>query len=198
MSFSEKIYRVLLLAYPRDYRSRYAEPMEQLFRDRLRQAHSFTDLVSLWCRMLADWAVSLPACYWERIRPLHTRFDALANPARRCIFFARSEASSFSRREITVEHLLLGVLREEPSLVPGVALEAVVRTIEASEPAGRRVPPMEDLQLSVEAIRVIAAAKEIAHAAGRDVAPADLARGILREANTLAACLLREHISDHA
>ena len=199
MSFSEKMYRVLLLAYPRDYRSRYAEPMEQLFRDRLRQAHSFTNLVSLWCRMLADWAVSLSACYWERIRP-HTRFGSLADPARRCIFFARSEASSFSRREITVEHLLLGVLREDPSLVSGVALEAVVRTLEASEPAGRRVPPRrEDLRLSEEAIRVIAAAKEIAHAAGRrEVAPADLARGILREANTLAARLLREHISDRA
>jgi translation elongation factor EF-Tu-like GTPase len=74
----------------------------------------------------------------------------------------------------------------------------VVRTIEASEPAGRRVPPMEGLRVSVEAIRVIAAAREIAHTAGRDIAPADLARGILCEANTLAARLLREHISDRA
>jgi ATP-dependent Clp protease ATP-binding subunit ClpA len=172
--------------------------MEQLFRDRLRQVHSFADFVALWRRILADWAVSVPARYWERIRP-HTRLGSLADPARRCIFFARSEASSFSRREITVEHLLLGVLREDPSLVSGAALEAVVRTIEASEPAGRRVPPMEDLRLSEEAIRVIAAAREIAHTAGRrKVAPADLARGILREANTLAARLLRHHMSDRA
>lgn len=197
MNFSEKIYRVLLQAYPLDYRSRYAEPMEQLFRDRLREVRSLADLVVLWRRTLADWAVSVPARYWERVRA-HTRFGSLADPARRCIFFARSEASSFSRREITVEHLLLGVLREEPSLVPGVALEPVVRTIEASEPAGRRVPPMEDLRLSVDAIRVIAAATEIAQTAERDVTPADLARGILSEANTLAARLLREHISDRA
>src|SRR5262245_17594067 len=85
MSLSEKMYRVLLRTYPRDYRSRYAEPMEQLFRDRLRQVHSFTGFVSLWRRMLADWAVSLPARYWEQLRPLHTRFDAPANPGRRCI-----------------------------------------------------------------------------------------------------------------
>jgi hypothetical protein len=171
--------------------------MEQLFRDRVHDVHSFAEFVALWRRTLADWAVSVTARYWERVSP-HTRFGSLADPARRCIFFARCEASSFSRCEITVEHLLLGVLREEPSLVSGVALEAVVRTIEASEPAGRRVPPMEDLRVSVEAIRVIAAAREIAHTAGRDIAPADLARGILREATTLAGRLLREHISYRA
>lgn len=196
MSLSEKMYRLLLRAYPRDYRNRYAEPMEQLFRDRRRQVHSFTDFVALWRRMLADWAVSVPARYWERVGA-HIHSSPLADPARRCLFFARSEASSFSRREITVEHLLLGVLREEPSLVSEAALEAVVRAIEASEPAGRRVPPMEDLRLADEAIRVIDAARKIAHTAGRqDVSPADLARGILREENTLAARLLREHISD--
>jgi hypothetical protein len=197
MSFSEKIYRVLLRAYPRDYRSRYAEPMEQLFRDRHREVHTFVGLVAFWRRTLADWAVSVPARYSEQVRP-HTRFGSLADPARRCIFFARSEASSFSQREITVEHLLLGVLREEPSLVAAMALETVVGTIEGSEPAGRRVPPMEDLRLSVEATRVIAAATEIAQTAGRKVAPADLAKGILREADTLAARLLHEHISDRA
>lgn len=48
-----------------------------------------------------------------------------------------------------------------------------------------------------EAVGVIAAAREIAHTAGRrEVSPADLARGILHEENTLAGRLLREHISD--
>jgi hypothetical protein len=113
--------------------------MEQLFRDRLRRVHSFTYFVALWRRMLVDWVVSVPARYWERVgAPIHS--SSSADPERRCLFFARSEASSFSWREITVEHLLLGVLREEPSLVSGVVLEAVVRAIEASEPAGRRVP----------------------------------------------------------
>jgi ATP-dependent Clp protease ATP-binding subunit ClpA len=156
----------------------------------------FGDLAALWGRTLADWAVSVPARYWERVTR-HT--DSLTDPARRCLFFARSEASSFSRREITVEHLLRGVLREEPSLVPAVALEAVVCAIESNEPAGRRVPPMEDLRLSEEAIRVVAAATESAHAAGREaVAPTDLAAGILRETDTLAGRLLRENFSDHA
>src|SRR5579872_2494532 len=98
MSFSEKMYRFLLRAYPRDYRGRYAEPMEQLFRDRLRRVDGLGDLAALWGRTLADWAVSVAARHWERVTR-HTNF--LADPARRCLFFARSEASSFSRREIT-------------------------------------------------------------------------------------------------
>lgn len=198
MSLSEKVYRVLLRAYPLDYRSRYAEPMEQLFRDRLSRVNSFTEFVALWRRVLADWAVSVPARYWERVGA-HIHFSPLADPAQRCLFFARAEASSFSRREITVEHLLLGVLRENPSLVSEAGLEALVRAIEASEPAGRRVPPMEDLRPADEAIRAIDAAREIAHAAGRrEVSPADLAKGILREGNTLAARLLRDHAAETA
>jgi hypothetical protein len=208
MSFSERIYRFLLRAYLSDYRSRYAELMEQLFRDRLRKVHAFADLAALWGRTLADWAVSLPASYWGTP---DTRFSSLADSARRCIFFSRFEASSFSRSEVTIEHLLLGVLRQEPALVPGVALEAIMRTIESTEPAGWHVLPMRDphahphrlfpagapVELSEEAIRVVAAATEIAHTAGRQKAvPADLAAGILREAETLAARLLREHISD--
>ncbi len=208
MSFSERIYRFLLRAYQSDYRSRYAAPMQQLFRDRLSEVHAFVDLVALWWRTLADWAVSVPASYWGTP---DTRFSSLADPARRCIFFARFEASSFSRNEVTVEDLLLGVLRQEPALVSGLALQAIVRAIESRELAGRRLPLMQDphahprtlfaarapVELSEEASRVVTAATKIAHGAGRQkAAPADLAAGILREANTLAARLLREHISD--
>ena len=95
----------------------------------------------------------MPARYWEQFLPRVHR-SPFADPARRCLFFARAEASSFSRREISVEHLLLGVLREEPSLVSSAGREAVVRAVEASEPAGRREPPMEDLRISDEARRV--------------------------------------------
>jgi hypothetical protein len=56
---------------------------------------------------------------------------------------------------------------------------------------------MEELRLADETIQVVAAAKEIARTAGRrQVSPTDLARGILRQENTLAARLLREYISE--
>lgn len=195
MNFSEKVYHFLVLAYPRAYRARYAEPMEQLFRDRLREVHTFAGLAALWARTLADWALSVPARHWERATP-YPDFNSL-DPYRRCIFLACREASSFSRREITLEHLLLGILQQEPSLVPEAARETMVRAIEADEPAGRRAPPMEDLRLSRASVRAAIAANVFAQTAGRkEVAPRDLAAGILRESNTLAARLLREHMPD--
>ena len=48
MSFSERAYHILLLAYPRHYQSIYAEPMRQLFRDRLREVRSISELLTLW------------------------------------------------------------------------------------------------------------------------------------------------------
>ena len=135
MSISEKIYRFLIRVYSRDYRSRYAAPMEQLFRDRLREVRGVADLIALWGRTLADWAVSVPASYWVAGTP-NTTFSSFGDPARRCIFFARCEASSFSGNEVTVNHLLLGILRQQPALVPETALETMVRTIEAEEPLG--------------------------------------------------------------
>jgi hypothetical protein len=191
MSLSETIYHFLLLAYPRSYRSVYAEPMQQLFRDRLREVHSISELAALWARTLADWAVSVPKQYWEVSTP-HPHLDfASLDSGRRCLFFARHEASSFSRDEIKLEHLLLGILRQEPSVVRDA--NDVVRAIEANEPARRRPPPMEDLRCSWETARVWEAASRTARAAGRQLAPRDLVEGILREKDTLAARLLREN-----
>jgi hypothetical protein len=190
---SERIYGWLLRVYPRAHRSRYAEPMRQLFRDRLREAHTFRRVAGLWLRTLADWGVSVSREYWEAAMP-RSRSRLHDQAARRCIFFARHEASSFSRREIRLEDLLLGILRQEPGLVSDVG--SVVRKIEANEPASRRVAPDEDLRLSRETIRVWIAAAAIARAAGRrEATPRDLAAGILRERDTFAARLLSEHLS---
>lgn len=195
-AFSEKIYGFLLRAYPRGYRTRYAQPMAQLFRDRLGEVRTHSNLVALWTRTLADWVVSVPARHWEQLLSRLHR-SPFADSARRCFVFASAEASSFSRREITVEHLLLGIMREERSQFSAAAQEAVCRAIESSEPAGRRVPPMEDLRLSDQTRRVIASAKQIAAAAGRqEISPSDLVAGIQLESNTMAARLLREHLAD--
>jgi ATP-dependent Clp protease ATP-binding subunit ClpC len=168
--------------------------MEQLFRDRLREAHGFMGRAGLWARILADWVRSVPARHLEKLTP-HTRFGSFADPARRCIFYARYEASSFSRREITTEHLLLGILRQEPSIVPGGSLEGVRRAIEADEPARRRVATTEDLRISHPAVQAMNVAMEIAREAGRPVTPRDLAAGILRQEDTLAARLLHQALA---
>lgn len=196
MRVSEKMYRSLLRAYPLDYHKQYSALMEQLFRDRLRETRTFADLAALWVHTLADWAVSVPARHWEQVMA-HTRFDSFGNPARRCIFFASYEAGSSPLHEVAVEHLLLGILRQEPSLVPAPAIEAVRRAIEAKDPRTavfKERLRISAIPLSPETDRAVSAAKEIAQASGRGkVTPRDLAAGILRDANTFAACLLREH-----
>jgi hypothetical protein len=54
MRLSQRIYRLLLKAYPGRYLRRYGEPMAQLFSDQLRDANSSGGLVRLWSRTLAD------------------------------------------------------------------------------------------------------------------------------------------------
>lgn len=74
------------------------------------------------------------------------------------------------------------------------ALETVRPRIEVNEAPRRRIAVSRGLRLSDGAIRAIAAAREIAHGAGRlDATPRDLAAGIARDTNSLATRLLREH-----
>jgi len=44
-------------------------------------------------------------------------FEVYNEKARRVIFFARFEASQYDSRSIETEHLLLGLLREDPALL---------------------------------------------------------------------------------
>ena len=61
MRFSERIYLILLKAYPTRYLRRYEEPMAQLFSDQLRHASGAGPLVHLWLRTLADLLRTMPA-----------------------------------------------------------------------------------------------------------------------------------------
>ncbi len=63
---SERLYRILLKAYPGGYRRKYEEAMAQCFRDQLRAANTIGKWVRLWLRTMADFALSLPARHLER------------------------------------------------------------------------------------------------------------------------------------
>ena len=59
-------------------------------------------------------------------------FERYTEKARRSIFFARYEASQFGSHEIDTEHLLLGLFREDHSLLglePELSLEAIRKRI---------------------------------------------------------------------
>ncbi|HEY0760569.1 MAG TPA: hypothetical protein VGD59_15065 [Acidisarcina sp.] len=59
MTTSERLYRALLAIYPRSFLRHYRQPMEQAFRDQLRQAngargHASQGLVRLWLHTMYD------------------------------------------------------------------------------------------------------------------------------------------------
>jgi hypothetical protein len=192
MTLSERIYRLMLRAYPARYREKYAEPMACCFRDQLRQARTASAFRRLWARTLCDWVCTVPR---HRLR-LHATPCIYSESFRQSIFCARAEASSFSRREITVEHLLLGLLRQDDRLAQELGpakVAAIVRELEEAEAAPRREPPMEDLRLSVAARRVYDVARFYGMASeDQRVELKDLRRAILADKESLAARILRQ------
>ena len=51
---SERMYRALLWAYPRQHRREYGEPMVQLFRDRMRRDGGGVRTLVVWVQMVFD------------------------------------------------------------------------------------------------------------------------------------------------
>ena len=52
--FSERVYRRLLLIYPKEHRREYGEPMVQLFRDRMRRDGGGSRGLVVWFQMIFD------------------------------------------------------------------------------------------------------------------------------------------------
>src|SRR6266508_2081914 len=88
-------------------------------------------------------------------------FERYTEKARRVIFFARYEASQFGAQAIEVEHLLLGLLREDKQLVqllfstPHSAVEAIRREIETANPLRDKVAASVDLPIASATKRVM-------------------------------------------
>jgi hypothetical protein len=194
MTVSERVYRFLLRAYPARYRAHYAEPMACCFRDQLRDARSPRALARLWLRTVLDLLWTVPARHFSQRVRFGGHQVCFSADVRRSIFFARAEASSFGRREISVEHLLLGLLREDKGLqqeLGSEAVEGIVQGVESAEGMPRRIPPLEDLPLSFAARRVLDVAKFYALVSeSRRIELRDLRRGILAS-DSLAARLLK-------
>ena len=199
---SERIYRILLKAYPRRYRERYGEPMAQLFRDQLRAANTFGKWARLWLRTVVDLALTVPARYFDRWPWAHPMLLNYSQHAMRAIFFARYVAASGNDSEITLEHLLLGTLRENHGLACqlvgrggyDVISQAIGReTIPISRDGRRRIA---QLPLSIASKKALETAYNRARAASTKVTPQHLLAAILDQPESLAARLLRSHAVD--
>lgn len=124
-------------------------------------------------------------------------FERYTEKARRVIFFARYEASQFGANAIEVEHILLGLLREDKQLAqrffrsPASTVESIRKQIESRAVLRDKIPSSIDLPLSPSAKRVLSfAADESDRFQNRHIGTEHLLLGILREEKSPAAELL--------
>src|SRR2546421_11071264 len=93
-------------------------------------------------------------------------FERYTEKARRVIFFARYEASQFGVSQIEAEHILLGLMREDPHLTARffthsrATIESIRKEIEGLTMLRERISTSVDMPLSVEAKHVLALAAE--------------------------------------
>lgn len=125
-------------------------------------------------------------------------FERYTEKARRTIFFGRYEASQFGSPYIESEHLLLGLLREDKSLVntflhSHVALESLRQQVEGQTMIREKVSTSVDLPLSNECKRILAfAAEEADKLSHKFIGTGHLFLGVLQEQDCFAAKLLNE------
>lgn len=123
-------------------------------------------------------------------------FERYTEGARRVIFFARYEAAQYGSPWIETEHMLLGLMRQEPELVrrtaPSASPEAIRSAIDEHVSPGEKISTSVDLPLSNACKRVLAYAAEEAERAGsRPITVGHLLLGLLREEESRAAKILR-------
>lgn len=131
-------------------------------------------------------------------------FERYTEKARRVIFFARYEASGYGSPYIETEHLLLGLLREDPGLALRIfstradgsaklSIDSIRHKISNRGTLGEKLPASVDLPLSNEAKRVLAyGAEEAERLSNRHIGTEHLLLGLLREKASFAAQLLNE------
>lgn len=96
-------------------------------------------------------------------------FERYTEKARRVIFFARYEASQYGSPRIETEHLLLGLLRENPTLrrwLPHAQPETFRQWVDVESPQRPRVSTSIDLPLSDQSKNVLKAAADEADSFG--------------------------------
>jgi hypothetical protein len=125
-------------------------------------------------------------------------FERFTEKARRVIFFARYEASQYGIMSIETEHLLLGLMREDRSLLwkslrENGGAESIRREIESQITRGERLSTAIEIPVSAECKRILSKAAEEAERLGsKYVGTEHILLGILHEHDCLAARLLRE------
>jgi ATP-dependent Clp protease ATP-binding subunit ClpC len=126
-------------------------------------------------------------------------FERFTRKARRAVFFALYKARMFGSPYIETEHLLLGVLHENPTLSaqffqPPTTPESLREQIRLNRPFQKEIPTSVKLKASNECKRAFAYAAEEAERLNHHfISTGHLVLGLLREGNNLGANLLTQH-----
>ena len=125
-------------------------------------------------------------------------FERYTERARRVIFFARYEASNFGSVTIETEHLLLGLFREDQSMLIRFAQNAdlsdtIRKELEERLTVREKVSTSVDLPLSDECKRILAySAEEAERLNHQHIGTEHLLLGMLREERCVASQILHE------
>jgi ATP-dependent Clp protease ATP-binding subunit ClpA len=122
-------------------------------------------------------------------------FERYTEKARRVIFFARYEASTFGSDYIEPEFLLLGIVRETKGITrwfrKGESLQKLREEIEKSIDLKEKISTSVDLPLSDEAVNVLTyAAEEAADMGHPKIGSEHLFLGLLHDPNSRVAKML--------
>src|SRR5215831_13076894 len=124
-------------------------------------------------------------------------FERYTESARRVIFFARYEASLAGTQAIDPEHLLLGITREDKSLLkqllPNGSIDKMRSRIMQHLPGHEAIPTAVELPLAPETKRVLHYAHEESdRLSDRHIGTEHLLLGLMREERSMAAQILFE------
>ena len=125
-------------------------------------------------------------------------FEKYTEKARRVIFFARLGVSELGAKSIETEHLLLGLLQEDTSLLSrflaaNVSADEIRKQIEDRAERGPRIPTSVEVPLSNESKKVLNYAADEAKKSGhKEIGTKHLLIGLLRRKQSMAEQILRE------
>jgi ClpA/ClpB-like protein len=123
-------------------------------------------------------------------------FERFTEKARRVVFFARFEASRWGSPTIETEHLLFGLLREDPGLITTFTghfdFVAKIRgEVEERITLRERIPTSVEMQLSADNHKILTfAAEEADRLAARSIGTGHLLLAMLRVEKSLAGQVL--------
>ena len=125
-------------------------------------------------------------------------FERYTERSRRVIFFARYEALQYGSQSIAPEHILLGLLREDRTIIAryfpfrtNLTAEKIRREVEDRIAVRDRIPQSAELQLSADTKKALFYANEESRSLkNRQIGPEHILIGLIREESSVAAEVL--------